>query len=284
MNTIQKLLKDFENVGLYASTLNGNKKVVFNEHKTFFTASTSKVITAIALYHKLEKEKIKDTKLLSFTENDKVGGSGIIKLMYPDELPIFNLVVLMLTISDNTAADLLFNYVTKKYQAEIIELLGLKNTHLRQTNLEVVNGEFNLSKDATYESWERENKERNNTPHTNAVSLNVLKGNVSTPHDFFLVLKELTDPKIISRESARKILHVMKYCYRKNFFYDFGLQTDIAHKTGGIPSVRTDVGIVFGANPFYFIMMAKDISSLDEAMQRGKKINQLVFEYFNNND
>jgi len=280
-NKIIYSLTKLGDVGFYACTLDNKKIIKLNEHKLFFTASCSKIITAIALYHKLEKESRKDSLILNFKEKDKAGGSGIMQYMKSSKFSIHNLLVFMLTISDNTASDLIVNFVTKKYRNKVIKLLGLKKTYLRQTNKEVVNGEFNLPPKALSTEWTKENIKRNNKSPKNAVSLKLTKGNVSTPLEYYKVLNELINPKIISKKNADKILNIMKHCHRSNLIADFGLDIEIAHKTGGIPSVRNDMGIVFSNKPFYFIMMGKNILNLNDFMSKGKKISNFVFKYFN---
>ena len=111
---ISKLTSKFPFFGIYAKSVHDDWEIGNRQDEKFFTASTSKIITAISLYHKLEQDNKEDSSKYKFTEKDKVAGSGILQYTKPQTNSLYNFLVLMLTISDNTAADLIINFVTKR--------------------------------------------------------------------------------------------------------------------------------------------------------------------------
>jgi beta-lactamase class A len=278
---IEKFKIPKKKLGIMAKGLNGEILYSLNPHKRFFTASCSKVVTAISLYYKLEKDNISDNTFLEYSEVEKVGGSGILQYMTPFKDTIYNFLVRMLTISDNTSSDIIINFITKALQSKVIKMLGLSKTFLRQTNREVVNGEFNLPAYATYKDWEQANKRCNNAGKKYSNSLSIKKGNVSTPSELCKVLESLLNPKIISERNAKLILNLMKHNLRFNLFYNPGPMIEIAHKTGAIPTVLNEMGIIFSQKPYYLVFLSKDLNSNEKSvlLENGKNISKHVFDY-----
>ncbi len=282
MQEIISLLKTFKDVSIYAKEINGKRVIKLNENMLYFTASCFKVILAIALYHKLEQENKDDNVMLPFIVEDRVPGSGILKNMKPHSNSIYNYVVLMLKLSDNTAADILLNYVTKSYQNKIVALLGLKKTKIRQNCREVCASELGLPMNATPEMWDEECIRRNTIPEKNAISLQTSKGDVSTTYELYKVLEELINPKIISKENARKIVNIMKLYDPDDRILEFGSYIEIANKGGWISTIRSDMDIVFAKNPFYLVLMGKNLTNPEKSrfMQSHYKIIKLAMKYF----
>lgn len=285
MNDIEENIRErlgyTDKVGIYATDFKRDTTIAFNEHESFFTASVSKVATAIALYYNLQIKGADDTTKIKITDRDKVGGSGILQDLGSNTYSLYDLMVLMLEISDNTAADKLIEFVSLDFQSEVIEKLGCKNTYINKTLRETVNSIYNLPKNATYKEYREEDKKHSYTAVKDAQSLNLQKANITTPYDMSLILQELVSPQLLTRRYANKILDVMKRCENRKFFEDIGYQIDISHKTGSIPGVEDDVGIVFGEVPYLFILLTKDIVSVQETQKIANEISDLVYAHFN---
>ena len=56
---ILSLFSKYDDIGMFAKEVNGNRVIQLNVTKPFLIASLSKIITAIALYRKLEEKKEK---------------------------------------------------------------------------------------------------------------------------------------------------------------------------------------------------------------------------------
>lgn len=281
-NKILSFIKTFKDVSIYAKEINGNRVIAFNENRLYFTASCFKVITAIALYHKLEHENLDDDMVIDFEEKDKVPGSGILKNMRPHSNSIYNYAVLMLKMSDNTATDILVNYVTREYQNKIIEALGLRKTNIRQNCREVCAAEYGLNVNATPEIWDKECIKRKGIHVKNSLALQTAKGDVSTAYELYKVLEELINPKLISKENAQKIIEIMMMYDPDDRILEFGSYIEIAHKGGWFSSVRADMNIVYSKNPFYLVLMGKQLTNPEKnrLMNKYNKILKLAIKYF----
>lgn len=279
---ILSLLKTFKDASIYAKEINGTRIINLNENKLYFTASCFKVITAISLYHKLEQEKKDDDITLPFRIADRVPGSGILKNMRPHSNSIYNYLILMLKLSDNSATDILLNYVTPEHQNKVIKLLGLQKTKIRQNCREVCAGELGLPINNTPEMWDAECIRKNAVHAKNAPSLQLQKGDVSTPYELYVVLNELINPTIISKKNAQKILTLLKLYDPDDRILEFGSYIEIANKGGWISTIRSDMGIVFAKNPFYLVLMAKNLTNPEKNrfMQSYTEIVKLSIEYF----
>jgi len=255
------LLRSFKDVGFYAKEINGNHGIVFRENELFYTVSCFKVITAIALYHKFESEGLSDTKEFCYSPKDKSPGSGILKNMKPHALSFYNYVFLMLKLSDNTATDILLRLIGKSYQDKIIRKLGLKKTRLPQNLSALCAGEYSTRKRCTPEEFDAMCIKGKAVPIKNCPTFQLSKGNVSTPFEMVKVLEELIHPKLISKKAANKILGIMKMYDADDRILEFGSYMEIANKGGWMRGVRSDIGIVFSENPFYYAIMGKNLSN-----------------------
>lgn len=143
-------------------------------------------------------------------------------------------------------------------------------------------GELGLPMNATPEEWDAECIRRNAVHSKNSASLQISKGNVSTPYELCRVLEELVNPRIISRKNARKIIDVLKLYDPDDRILEFDSYIEIANKGGWISTVRSDMGIVFAKNPFYLVLMGKRLTNPEKNrfMNSYDKIVKLAMNYF----
>ena len=126
------LAREFDGeLGVYARSLANGEEIAHNADVRFPTASTIKTAVMVEAYHQAADNKLPLDTVVTLTEADKVGGSGVLHLMGPGlRLTVADLVHLMIVLSDNTATNLL---VTRLGTARIDERLvgyGLKETKI----------------------------------------------------------------------------------------------------------------------------------------------------------
>jgi beta-lactamase class A len=255
------IVRRFGDIGLYARDVDGNKTIALNEHELFITCSCYKVITAIALYKTLEATGMCDSDTLQFRVEDRVGGSGILKAMQPHPHTIFNYLFLMLHSSDNTATNIIEQYVGLKRQQEVIARLGLEKTKIRLNIKEACYGRKEYAELWTPEDCDKDIIATNAEPDEKSIASNLSESNVSTPFELCQVLEELLHPKIITPDSARKILKVMMHYDPDDRIIELGRYIEIANKSGWMTGVRADINLVFSDNPFYLVVMAKNLEN-----------------------
>lgn len=136
MKTLTKKIEDHisiadANVSVILKEVNGPTLVTINPTTIFHAASTIKLpilFTALSL---------RDKGLLSFDEkitlnkSDIVGGCGALKLISPgNNIPILDLLKLMICMSDNTATNMLIERIGIDVINSEMAKLGLKDTYL----------------------------------------------------------------------------------------------------------------------------------------------------------
>jgi len=255
------VIEPFGDIGMYARSIRGDRSVAYNQDGLFLTCSCYKVITAIALYQKLEQEGLDDSVMLDYEVGDRVAGSGTLKLMQPHQNSIYNFLVLMLKQSDNTATHLLEEYVGMERQRDVVTQLGLERTQIRLGVRELVNYEMGLPRSAAHTEYDRVCIERDAVSVPDAASVDLSRSNVSTPHELCRVLEELVSPTLISPENAQKVLDIMKQYDPDDRIVEFGRYIEIANKGGWAVGLRADMNIVFSDNPFCLVVMAKNLEN-----------------------
>jgi len=108
-------LKSQEKVSYYYEDLKTGTVISFNPNKTFYAASTIKILVCIYLYEKsIKDKKILDVEL-KYTENNKKHESDIMENMdFGSKHKIRDLIKYTITASDNTAYVMLMEYVGKE--------------------------------------------------------------------------------------------------------------------------------------------------------------------------
>ena len=99
-------------LGIGFIDLQTGEKYTLNGTELFPTASVCKVFTLAALYKMVAEGKADDRDRYEMTADVQVGGSGVLVRLLPGLNPtLYDYAMLMMILSDNTAADFLFKFV-----------------------------------------------------------------------------------------------------------------------------------------------------------------------------
>lgn len=99
-------------VGLYLHDLNTNQEIELNADERFPMASTFKIPVLIQLYRDKDAGLLSLNEQITITEEIKIMGSGLLKhFSNGTSLTLHDLALLMITISDNTATDIIIDRV-----------------------------------------------------------------------------------------------------------------------------------------------------------------------------
>src|SRR5262245_34716454 len=103
----QKIAGFHGTVSLYAKNLDTGKSIGLHESDRVRTASTIKLPIMLAVFDAVARGKAKWTERLKVTAAEKVSGSGVIGSEISDgvELPLQDVLHLMIVMSDNTATN-----------------------------------------------------------------------------------------------------------------------------------------------------------------------------------
>jgi len=196
-----------------------NWHIDINENHAVPAASLVKVPIMAIYFRNASKGKIDLQEKLTMKSSDKVGGSG--KLRYKrsgTEIPISELIELMITKSDNTATNMLINRLGMDYLNQELKKMGLKNTNLSRLMMHMEKRDKGIE-------------------------------NYTTAKDMALIFKRMYRGRLFSRDISNRCIEILKNQKSKNRIpAKLPKNTVVAHKTGLERSVCHDTGIIYTDN------------------------------------
>lgn len=233
--------------GLFAKNLDTGKVVGWQADHIFPSASTIKVPVMVEAYRRLETEGVGFDRRIALRPEDQVGGSGVLQDLAPGgEFTLRDLITLMITVSDNTATNLVISDLGIEAINRTIAHLGMANTRLVRL-------------------LQRLPVER--TPETNR----------TTARDLSLLMETLAQGQVVSQAASSSMVETLKRCQGP---VSIAPPADpprwigqcppvvVAHKTGALDQARHDTGIVYQtAGPTYVAtLLAADAPHADLAV------------------
>jgi beta-lactamase class A len=212
-------------------------------------ASTIKIPILIALFQQIDRGKIKLDEQLTLQKSMLAAGSGsLAKSPEGSKFSVQEVATKMITISDNTAANLLIDRLGGKDQLN----LQFQSWGLLQTNLRSPLPDFE------------------GTNVTSAQELVKLLGGLKS------------DKGILSASSKQAVLEILRQT-KRNTMLPAGIddnQAKIAHKTGEISNLVADAGLVELANgqSYLLVAMVQRPSDNQRAEVLIKQLSQAVFK------
>ena len=215
------------------------------------SASVIKVFVMAAAYKRIKEGKLDPKKVMTLTADMKVGGTGILQGMKNGTKKTFEeLVELMITVSDNTASNMVVKELGFDYINKTIAEIGCKDTKL---------GYYFIL-----------------TPPKGA-------RNTISVRDLNLFYEKLYTNSYLGKEYDQKMIKIMsKVTNRTKLVSLLPKGTVVAHKTGCIIAHEHDAGIVFGPKKDYLIsVLAKDLKNPSRGIQVIQRISKLTYDYLN---
>jgi len=250
------LVKSFPaKVGVGFKDLKTGVEYYINGRERFLTASVFKVFVLIELYNQVVRGELDLRRRYRISEKVKVLGSGILKELDEGLQPTLrDLAKLMMILSDNTATDIIMELLGKeRINRTLMEVLGL-----RETRVYLTTGEILLDM-AGANDWEtaRRNFEEMKINKGGRWETDLEYNNVTTPEEMVRTLELLYRGKVLTPEACREILEIMKACQTGEARIKRYLphNVKVAHKTGTMPGVVNDAGIVFTEKGDYVLVV-----------------------------
>jgi beta-lactamase class A len=270
-------------VGVAATQLSTGRHIGYREHELFPTASVIKLPLLVTLYEDAIAGRIDLSERVTYRDETKVAGSGVLQYLDDGLRPTLrDLSVLMMSVSDNTATDLLFDRVGKDRIEATMDRLALRSIRapfdIREMLMELV--DMDHSKPGGYDELRRLLRI---SAGTGGRSMIPAQADRSTPADMCRLLQLIETRTILDADACTAILELMKRIQSATRIPGLLPKgTVVAHKTGSYRRLRNDVGIVYAPSGPYAVALfgrelPRDNVDDDAALAR---ISLAIFEAF----
>jgi len=240
-------------VGVAILDLTDQRALYLNADAIYPTASTIKIAVLAELFRQHERgsgAKLGD--LYTVNAKDGVGTEGILQSMSAGVARITNrdLALLMVSLSDNSATNVLIDRVGMDNVNAWLAQIGLERTRLRRHMLDVK---------AAQEGRE----------------------NTSTPRELVTLLRAIHEGRVFGKATTEEFFKML--ATEKSSYIPRRLPVDlmIANKPGSLDAVRNDAGIIFvPGRPFAIAVMTTFAADGLEAEESIGRIAYAAWSYF----
>jgi beta-lactamase class A len=259
---IEAMVSQFNgDIGVYAIDLKKNKFVSINADTVFPTASMVKIPILVGVMDKIEKGELKYDQSLTYRDSLLYAGVDILgSLKNSEKIELGKVIMLMLTMSDNTASLWLQSLAgTGTRINELMNEMGFIQTRVNSRT---------------------PGRESNRTIHG---------WGQTTPFEMAMLMKKIVDGQMISQERSQQMLRLLG----RNFWDDVSLSpipsdVFVASKNGAVNQSRSEILFVNGRGARYIFSICtknnKDQSwgKNNEAWVLARKISALLWDHYSN--
>ena len=257
---VQKLLTGFKGVaGVYIKNLQTNRTVAINSDTLFPTASMIKIPILIGVFDKLEKGELNYHETLQYSDSLLYAGVDILgSFKNAEKIELSKVIMLMLTMSDNTASLWLQSLAgTGARINEILDSISFRNTRVNSR------------------TPGRENNR------------NLFGWGQTTPREMALIMEKIVKGQVISKNASERMLRLLG----RNYWDEAALsalppQIFVASKGGAVDEARSEVLYVNAPRaPYIFCICTKN--NLDttwennnEAWELARRLSALLWKEY----
>jgi beta-lactamase class A len=214
-------------LGVDILDLSTGREYALHADEVLPTASSIKIAILAELFRQAQQGKIQLDDFYTLRQQDIVGGSGIAEALTPGltRLTIRDLAALMISVSDNSATNIIIDRVGMGNVNALLDSLGLTHTRLRRKMMDL---------QAAGQGRE----------------------NISTPREMVQLLTTLYRGKVLNKEYTEDFFKLLSIHKESYIPYDLPEDLRVANKPGELEGVRNDSGIVFtGSRPYVISVM-----------------------------
>ena len=249
-------------VGYSILDLASGDRIGHLENTTFPTASAIKLAIVYELFKQADEKQIDLDQKVTLDRKQAVGGTGVLVEMGTPTLSIRDYAVLMVTLSDNTATNVLIDRLGMDRIAARMQGLGLSGTKLRRHMMDTAAA--------------RRGDENVSTPAELARLLEAMHGPMSGP------AKAGADgPAKAGHYLMPDAIELLKKPKENRLRKGLPEGVASADKSGELEGVRVDAGIVFAKNrPYVLCVMTTFLKDETEGERAIETISRTAYEYF----
>lgn len=223
------------NVTLSAKNLQTGQAYNLAGDQPVRTASTIKLAIMTECFAEAAEGKLDLKQPLKVSADEKVSGSGILQeLSDNDELPVRDMIDVMIVLSDNTATNLILNRIGGNAVNARMAQLGLQQTRVMRKILGDRNDLKPFPSGITDDGAKPENK----------------KWGIgrSSPNEMVILLEKIYRGQLVNKTSSDEMLVILKRQRDHNGIGRNMKDVTIANKSGALDALRSDVGIIYSAH------------------------------------
>ena len=279
-------------VGVAIKHVESGTELMINADQTYPMASTYKVPILAEIFYQRAAGTLSLADRIEVNPPDvHPGGTIALLLDGPGlQMSIYNLINLMMRVSDNSAADILLNKVGASNVTARMHNLGLNSIRVDRSTLEMILDQEGLDF-ATYgklpiaQLRERLDAVDAQTAARANERFNTVEKDVATPRQMTSLLEKIHRGEIVDRASSDEIIEFMNHSMIGQSRIPGSLPegTRVVHKTGSISGSTNDTGIVFlpGGGHLLITVFTKDAKAAAADRERViAEISRYAYDYF----
>jgi len=257
---IQQLMAGFNGtVGVYVHDLKKNRIVAVNADTLFPTASVIKIPILIGIMDRIRQKELDYHQDMVYKDTLNYDpGEDVLASFKPDEkILLSKLMLLSITLSDNTASLMLQGMVGGARINELMDSLGLQYTRVNSRT-----------------PGREQNREEYGWGQT-------------TPREIASLMERIALGKIFSSRLSERMLRILgRQYWDENALSQIPPDIFVASKSGAVDQSRNEVLYVNGPHPYIFSIFTKNNKDQswdynNEAAVLTRKLSALLWKYFN---
>ncbi len=221
-------------VGYAVRNVDTGERLERRGDETFSTASLIKVPILVTLFDLIEQKKLSLDDPLTVLAIDQVPGSGVLQFFTPGAtITVNDAAWLMMTLSDNTATNLILDRIIIRRVWEKMEALGLPHTKVHSKSFLRI--------------------------ASVAMDSSVKYGfGVTTPSEMSALFEMIARGKAVNPAADSVMLRMLENGDNSALLLRYAAGTRAAHKWGGTDQVRTDCALFFRQTRIVACILTKD--------------------------
>lgn len=248
---IMELVLQFDGRVSY-KIVEGKQTIEYNSLETFQSASLIKLPILMEGRRQIDKGLLDPAERITMKDAVRTGGSGVLQSLSDDAvLTVEDLLTLMITVSDNTATNLLIDRIGLEEINQCMTDMGLGQTMLQRRMMDWKAAASGLE-------------------------------NITSASDMAECLRLLETPGFLQEQSRKKCLKILKHQqFLDKLPAKMGSKKTYAGKTGSLDTCSHDIGTIWFENhTVHAAILTDQMSSQEESRLLISEIGCLVYNTF----